>query len=200
MVAQPLLHTLDTSKRRTSNNQNAPYPNNLRALIKDMGYTFREVSRETDLPQSSLRRWASGKTPIPHYAREKLARLLCCSVEDLAPRHYDMLPRQAVQAPALVEMLAALVEHPEVQRGLLLAQEFFLDHYEPAPLTEEEMIHTVERNLSRRGRERDKAINRVFGGKPISYLYNLGYVLGTIGQGLTYARDSKQEGIEVARP
>ncbi|HEY7413829.1 MAG TPA: SMP-30/gluconolactonase/LRE family protein [Ktedonobacteraceae bacterium] len=39
---------MKTSKRRSSNNQNAPYPNILRTLIKDIGYTFREVSREVE--------------------------------------------------------------------------------------------------------------------------------------------------------
>lgn len=200
MVAQPILFTTSTSTRRTSNNQNAPYPNMLRALIKDMGYSFEEVSQETGISLSALFKWAKGVRPIPRYAREKLAPLLACSIEDLAPRQqYDVLLRGAIQAPDVVSMLTALVEQPEVQRGLLMAQEFFLDSYEPAPLTEEEMINEVETNLSRWARERGKAANRVLGEKASSsYLCNLGCVLGIIGQGFTYARTSECQNEEAA--
>lgn len=187
MVAQPLLHTPDTRTRRTPNKQNALYPNNFRAIVKDMGYTMREISQETNIPYY----WAAGKAPIPRYAREKLTSLFSCSVENLAPKYYEMLLRQAIQAPALVEMLTTLIEHPDVQRGLLMAQEYFLDEYEPAPLTQEEMLNEVETSLSRRAWERGKAIERVLGGKPSSYLCNLGCVLGMIGRGLIYARSSE---------
>jgi transcriptional regulator with XRE-family HTH domain len=166
----------------------------LRALVKDMGYTMREVCHEIDFSESTLHYWASGKAPIPHYAREKLAPLLACSIEDLAPRpQYDVLLRGAIQAPDVVAMLTALVEQPEVQRGLLMAREFFLDSYGPAPLIEEDMIYEVETNLSRRAHERQKAANRVLGEKASSsYLCDLGCVLGMIGQGFVYARSSSE--------
>ncbi|MBV9689082.1 MAG: transposase, partial [Ktedonobacteraceae bacterium] len=49
----------------------------------------------------------------------------------------------------VVPVLSALLEHPEFQAGLALAQECFFDSYEEAPLTEEEMLEEVEMNLSR---------------------------------------------------
>jgi len=66
--------------------------------------------------------------------------------------------------------------------------EGFFDSYEEAPLTEEEMIDEVEGNLNRRVTARDKKIARATGDEPPSYFYNLGYVIGIIDQGLTYAR------------
>ena len=67
-------------------------------------------------------------------------------------------------------------------------QKFFHDSFEEAPLTEEEMIKEVEMNLSRRVTERSRKLCLFEGGEPPSYLYELGYVMGTIDQGLSYAR------------
>ena len=86
MVAQPSLHLPCRSTKRTPNNQNAPYPNNLRAMIKTLGYTFKEVSQETGISLSALFMYARGARSIPHWAREKIAHLLCCPVEALAPQ------------------------------------------------------------------------------------------------------------------
>ena len=61
------------------------YPNALRACIKQAGYSFREVSRETTIPESTLYDWAAGNRVIPHKERQILARLLGCPVEALAP-------------------------------------------------------------------------------------------------------------------
>ncbi len=67
--------------------QIAPYPNALRACIKQAGYSFREVSRETTIPESTLYDWAAGNRPIPHRERQVLARLLGCDEHDLKPQH-----------------------------------------------------------------------------------------------------------------
>ncbi len=61
------------------------YPNTLRSCIKQAGYSFREVSRETAIPESTLYSWASGKHVIPHASREQLAQVIGCAVEELAP-------------------------------------------------------------------------------------------------------------------
>jgi hypothetical protein len=55
-------------------------------LIKTMGYSFKEVSQETGISLSALFKWAKGVRPIPHWARDHIARLLCCPVEALAPQ------------------------------------------------------------------------------------------------------------------
>jgi hypothetical protein len=85
--------------------------------------------------------------------------------------------------------LSELLQHPEFLEGLTVAQQHFLDSYEEAPLTEEEMIDEVERHLSRRITEHRKHACRALGWEPPpSYLYTLGFVLGIINTGLTYAR------------
>ena len=93
-----------------------------------------------------------------------------------------------MQVTAVVPSLSALLAHPEFQKGLAVGHEFFFDSYEEAPLTEEEMVEEVEGNLSRRIVARDKKLARIMGERPSSYFYNLGYVIGTIEQGLTYTR------------
>jgi hypothetical protein len=90
--------------------------------------------------------------------------------------------------PTTVHVLSALLEHPEFQQGLTVAQEVFEESYEPAPLTEEEMIEEVELNLSRRVTERCRKLCQHYGWEPSSYLWNLGFVVGTIEMSLTYAR------------
>ncbi len=62
------------------------YPNALRSCIKQAGYSFREVSLETTIPESTLYSWASGKHVIPHASRERLAHVIGCAVEELAPK------------------------------------------------------------------------------------------------------------------
>jgi len=92
-----------------------------------------------------------------------------------------------MQVTTVVPSLSALLAHPEFQKGLAFGRECFFDSYEKAPLAEKEMIEEVEGNLNRRVVERDKKIARATGDEPPSYFYNLGYVIGIIDQGLTYA-------------
>ena len=61
------------------------YPNALRSCIKQAGYSFREISRETTIPESTLYSWASGKQVIPHASRERLAQVIGCAAQELAP-------------------------------------------------------------------------------------------------------------------
>jgi hypothetical protein len=62
------------------------YPNALRSCIKQAGYTFREVSQETGIPESTLYSWAAGKGVILHESRKQLADVIGCSVEELVPK------------------------------------------------------------------------------------------------------------------
>jgi ribosome-binding protein aMBF1 (putative translation factor) len=74
-------------KRRKGTHAAVPtYPNALRSCIKQAGYSFREVSRETTIPESTLYSWASGKHVIPHAFRERLAQVIGCTVEELVPK------------------------------------------------------------------------------------------------------------------
>ena len=66
------------------------YPNALRSCIKQAGYSFREVSRETTIPESTLYSWASGKHVSPHASRERLAQVIGCAAQELAPKRLDV--------------------------------------------------------------------------------------------------------------
>ena len=68
----------------------AQHPNRLRALIREAGLHIREVHRETEIPESTLHYWAAGHGIIPKEDRMTLARVIGCSIHDLAPK-YDML-------------------------------------------------------------------------------------------------------------
>ncbi len=72
-------------------NQTALYPNSLRTRIKQAGYSFREVSRETAIPESTLFDWAAGNRVIPHKERQVLAHLLGCDEYDLKPQHDPLI-------------------------------------------------------------------------------------------------------------
>ncbi len=85
--------------------------------------------------------------------------------------------------------LSALLTHPEFLSGVENAQFGFLNEYEPAPLTEEEMIMVVENTLSRRIYIRSKRVSSAMGEKHPSYIDHLGYVFGIINEGLTYSTE-----------
>ncbi|SRR6266487_1336213 len=73
------------------------YPNALRYFIEHAGYTFREVHRETGIPERTLYDWAAGNRVIPHGDRTILARLLGCVADNLAPGVPGMLLVQLPQ-------------------------------------------------------------------------------------------------------
>ncbi len=84
-------------------------------------------------------------------------------------------------------MLSALLVHPEFQEGLVDGHNDFESSYEPAPLTEEEMVDEVEMDLSRAIIERCKKLSQLEGLEPSSSFYNLGHVIVIIAKGLSYA-------------
>jgi hypothetical protein len=62
------------------------YQSNLRELIKDNGYTFKEVSEETDISLSALFIYARGERPIPHTSRDEIARVIGCKAQDIVSK------------------------------------------------------------------------------------------------------------------
>jgi hypothetical protein len=84
-AAQTLAAPVPRKRRKGTHAAVPPYPNALRSCIKQAGYSFREVSRETDIPESTLYSWASGKQVIPHASRERLAQVIGCAAQELAP-------------------------------------------------------------------------------------------------------------------
>ena len=84
--AEPLAVPVPQKRRKGRHAAVPPYPNALRSCIKQAGYSFREVSRETTIPESTLYSWASGKQVIPHAFRERLAQVIGCAAQELAPK------------------------------------------------------------------------------------------------------------------
>lgn len=97
------------------------------------------------------------------------------------------------QMQTVLPLLSALLAHPEFVEGVQTAQQYFVDDYGEAPLSEEQMIEEVEINLSRRVVANTKRFCAMTGTELPSYLCDLGYVLGTIGKGLTYTLPATHE-------
>ncbi len=67
--------------------QEAQHPNKLRTLLAIEGLTQKEVAREARIPEGTLRHYVAGDQIIPRKDRVKLAQVIGCEVQDLAP-HY----------------------------------------------------------------------------------------------------------------
>jgi transcriptional regulator with XRE-family HTH domain/tetratricopeptide (TPR) repeat protein len=61
------------------------FPNNLRKIIKQAGFTVQEVAQETGIPLRTLFDYCKGNVSIPKKKREKLALIIGCSEHDLEP-------------------------------------------------------------------------------------------------------------------
>lgn len=83
--------------------------------------------------------------------------------------------------------LSPLLTHPDFHQGIVDAQECFLCDYAPAPLSEDQMVALVEKDLGRAATLRG---HEMFDGTDLevanSYFWYLGYVFGIINEGLTY--------------
>jgi len=76
--------------------QEAPHPNKLRKLLAVAGLNQREAARESDIPEGTLRHYVAGEQVIPRRDRIKLAQVIGCDVQDLAPQYdtqEDMLKK-----------------------------------------------------------------------------------------------------------
>lgn len=90
------------------------------------------------------------------------------------------------QATATIPSLATLLQHPDFQAGVAEAEEGF-DKNHGSTLNEDEMIDEVETNLTRAIVDRSRLVAASLGEQHPSYIHHLGFVLGTINKGLTYA-------------
>src|SRR5579883_3214888 len=78
--------------------QEAPHPNKLRMLLAVAGLNQREAAREAGIPEGTLRHYVAGEQVIPRRDRLKLAQVIGCDIQDLAPQ-YDVqgnAPKRAV--------------------------------------------------------------------------------------------------------
>ena len=95
------------------------YETNLRTVIEECGYTFKEVAEETGISPSALFLYARGERAIPHDSRYKIAHVLGCSPLDIMSKKR---PRQeagqsVVAADALARREADRIDQ---QYGALL--------------------------------------------------------------------------------
>ncbi len=67
--------------------QEAQHPNKLRMLLTVAGLTQREVARESGIPEGTLRHYVAGGQVIPRRDRTRLAQVIGCEVQDLAPQY-----------------------------------------------------------------------------------------------------------------
>ena len=97
------------------------------------------------------------------------------------------------EVDSVLPLLMSLLAHPAFVKGVQDCQEYFLDAFEEAPLTDEEMLCEVEENLGRRAMHVDQASVTLLGGRVPPYLEYLGWVIGTIARGLSYPQDTSNE-------
>src|SRR5260370_31641896 len=67
--------------------QEAQHPNKLRMLLAIAGLSQREASRESGIPEGTLRHYVAGDQVIPRRDRVKLAQVIGCEIQDLAPKY-----------------------------------------------------------------------------------------------------------------
>ena len=67
--------------------QEVPHPNKLRMLLAVAGLSQRETAREAGIPEGTLRHYVAGEQIIPRRDRAKLAQVIGCDVQDLAPQY-----------------------------------------------------------------------------------------------------------------
>ncbi len=100
----------------------SPYSNTLRRLIKHAGDTFREVAEETKIPERTLYDWAAGNHVISRQDRIVLARVLGCTVQELAPWE-EMQGWEQQAAIAVNEQVGAFVRAGYEQGSARLTRE-----------------------------------------------------------------------------
>lgn len=67
--------------------EGAHHPNNLQRLLDIAGYTQLEAAQDSGVPLGTLRHYLRGEQIIGRKDRQKLAHILCCNVQDLAPQY-----------------------------------------------------------------------------------------------------------------
>ena len=67
--------------------QEAPHPNKLRMLLAVAGLNQREAAHEAGIPEGTLRHYVVGEQVIPRRDRIKLAQVIGCDIQDLAPQY-----------------------------------------------------------------------------------------------------------------
>lgn len=85
--------------------RDVPHPNNLRMLLRREGLTQREIAREAGIPEGTLQHYVAGEQVIPRKDRIKLAQIIGCETQDLAPQ-YDAdikTPNELRSRPRMID-------------------------------------------------------------------------------------------------
>lgn len=99
--------------------QEAPHPNKLRMLLAVAGLSQREAAHEACIPEGTLRHYVAGKQVIPRRDRIKLAQVIGCDIQDLAPQYdvqEDRVPKELESKRRTTDKRKPLL--PEVSNGL----------------------------------------------------------------------------------
>jgi tetratricopeptide (TPR) repeat protein len=92
------------------------FPNNLRACIKQSGYTVQEIAGEANIPLRTLFDYCGGKTPIPRKRMETLAALLAYPIEQIVPVSNSWNTMPLKDAKNKTETVPNLLEMREVDK------------------------------------------------------------------------------------
>jgi tetratricopeptide (TPR) repeat protein len=92
------------------------FPNNLRACIKQSGYTVQEIAGEANIPLRTLFDYCAGKTPIPRKRLETLAALLGYPVEQIVPVSKSSGAISLIASKNTQEAVPTLSETYEVEK------------------------------------------------------------------------------------
>ena len=112
--------------------QEASHPNKLRMLLAVAGLNQREAAHEAGIPEGTLRHYVAGEQVIPRRDRIKLAQVIGCDIQDLAPQ-YDAQGKMPKQLEAKQRMtdekkpLPPVVSNGLFQIGKLQGTWFPLD-------------------------------------------------------------------------
>lgn len=67
--------------------QESQHPNRLRKLLALAGLNQREAAHDSGIPEGTLRHYVAGDQIIPKRDRVKLAQVIGCTIQDLAPQY-----------------------------------------------------------------------------------------------------------------
>ena len=67
----------------TKKAEESPYPNHIKDVIKQKGYTIQVVADAVGIPRRTITDYTTGRRPVPRDSLRKLARHLKCSIHEL---------------------------------------------------------------------------------------------------------------------
>lgn len=157
--------------------QEAQHPNKLRKLLAVAGLNQREVARESGIPEGTLRHYVAGEQVIPRRDRIKLAHVIGCGIQDLAPQ-YDVqgdMPKEPasrhtmtdekIKAPASFEEWDGCFSFGKLKTTSLVLDgdgvepylpENIRTHYDPMPATFFEEIMQAKRQMQQEQEEKQQ--------------------------------------------